>query len=124
MTILPLILAGANSEIYSGVTKLALPTARPTTLRPPIIPHTDVANACHSAPTRNSTSAISITFFRPSASAKRPLGRLANRAKSEVEEVIRDLSNVVRGREESDVPTDTRVEEMTPVLENAVSTYW
>ena len=39
----------------------------------------------------------------------------ASSAKREVEDVIRDLSRVVRGRE-SDVWIDTRVEDITPVL--------
>lgn len=43
----------------------------------------------------------------------------ARRAKKEVQEVMRLLSKVERGREERSEPTDTRVEDMTPVLEGA-----
>lgn len=46
--------AGAISQIDSGFTKLAEPTARPMVLLPNIIPHTVVLRACHSAPSTNS----------------------------------------------------------------------
>lgn len=41
----------------------------------------------------------------------------ASRAKKEVELVMRDLSRMVRGREERSVFMDMSVEEITPVLE-------
>jgi hypothetical protein len=41
----------------------------------------------------------------------------AMRAKSEVHEVITDLSHVERGRAERSVPMETRVEDITPVLD-------
>lgn len=106
---------GESSEIYSGTTKLALPTARPTILLPPIIPHTLVAIACHRAPMMKRTSATTITPFRPSLSARMPARGLAMRANRLVHEVMRLLSRFVNGRERSG-PIDTRVEEITPVL--------
>jgi hypothetical protein len=36
-------------------------------------------------------------------------------AKREVDEVMMDLSSAVRGRDEREVPRETRVEEITPV---------
>lgn len=106
---------GESSEIYSGTTKLAAPTARPTILLPPIIPHTLVVTACQRAPVTKRTSAVARTLFRPSLSAEMPARGLATRAKRLVQEVIRLLSRVESGRDKSG-PIDTRVEEMTPVL--------
>lgn len=51
-------------------------------------------------------------------SASIPEAGLATSAKREVMEVRRDLSRVVRVREDRSVPIETRVEEMTPVLPN------
>ena len=45
----------------------------------------------------------------------------ASRAKKEVALVMRDLSRVVRGREERSLFMDMRVEEITPVLWGEVS---
>lgn len=45
----------------------------------------------------------------------------ARSAKSEVHDVIRLLSSVVSGREERSKPTEMSVEDMTPVLVQAVS---
>lgn len=60
-----------------------------------------------------------MTRWRPRASLREPDSGEARRAKSEVEDVIRDLSRVVSAREERSVPMETRVEEMTPVLRRA-----
>lgn len=46
-----------------------------------------------------------------------PVRGEATSAKKEVEEVIRDLSRVVRGRAERSEAMEMRVEEITPVLE-------
>lgn len=117
VTMRPLHGPGANSPIYSGTTKDALPTAAPTTLLPAIIPHTLLVHACHSAPTTKSTSAARITVLRPSASASTPVSGEASSAKNDVADVTSDLSSVVRGRPERSEPMETRVEDMTPVLE-------
>jgi hypothetical protein len=58
-----------------------------------------------------------MTGLRPVESARRPVSGLATRAKKEVELVMRPLSSVVRGRARSVGAIDTRVDEMTPVLE-------
>lgn len=102
---------------YNGVTALALPTARPTILRPRIIPQTWLVEAWTKAPRANKASAPSITFRRPSLSASTPVKGLAINANRLVHDVIRLLSSVVNGRFERSVPTVTKVEEMTPVLE-------
>jgi hypothetical protein len=115
VTNLPRNTAGASSAIYSGVTKLAAPTARPIIERPTIISHTDGANACNTAPTMNRMSAMRITRLRPSESASRPLRGEMSSAKSEVEAAMRDLSSVVSGREEREVLIETSVADMTPV---------
>jgi hypothetical protein len=116
VTNLPLHCAGAISEIYSGVTKLALPTARPITLLPRIIPHTVVLKACHTAPSTNSASARSITLFLPNPSANSPDTGETRRANSDVLDVIKLLSRVVNALPLRLEPTDTRVEDITPVL--------
>jgi hypothetical protein len=54
--------------------------------------------------------------LRPIVSARRPVEGEKRRAKNEVELVMRDLSSVVRGRAESELWIDMRVEEITPVL--------
>ena len=54
--------------------------------------------------------------FRPRLSARRPVRGEASRAKKEVALVMRDLSRVVRGREERSLFIDMRVEDITPVL--------
>lgn len=107
---------GVEWLTYNGVTKLAAPTARPTTLLPSIMPHTWPVTACIKAPRVNRTSATSITLRRPSLSANIPAKGLANKAKRLVQDVIRLLSRVVRTRSDRSEPIDTRVEEMTPVL--------
>lgn len=116
VTSLPLDALGASSLMYIGTTKLALPTAAPTILLPSIMPHTVVENACINAPATNRTSAIKMMLRRPSASASIPVSGDASSAKNEVDDVISDLSSVVSGRWDSDVPMDIRVEEITPVL--------
>lgn len=72
--------------------------------------------ACNNAPKTKRTSATRITLLRPSLSASAPATGLAIRANKLVEDVIRLLSKVVRGRLERSEPIDTRVDEMTPVL--------
>lgn len=124
VTSLPLDALGASSLMYMGTTKLALPTAAPTTLLPSIIPHTVVEKAWTSAPATNKTSAMSMMLRRPSASASTPVSGEASSAKKDVEDVMSDLSRVVRGRWERDVPIDMSVEEMTPVLYYTVSPTW
>lgn len=104
---------------YKGVTRLAPPTAKPTALRPAIIPHTLPVTACHNAPTAKRASATRITFLRPSLSARTPARGLAIRANRLVQDVIRLLSRVVRGRLERSEPIETSVEEITPVLHSA-----
>lgn len=64
----------------------------------------------------NNTSATTITRFRPSLSANIPASGLAIRANKLVDDVMKLLSVVVRSRPERSVPTDTSVDEMTPVL--------
>lgn len=54
--------------------------------------------------------------LRPRWSASRPVSGEEKSAKREVEEVMRDLSRVVRGRER-EVWMLMRVEDITPVLE-------
>ena len=100
----------------NGTTKLAPPTASPTTLRPNIIPHTVPVNACQRAPAINSASAIMITHFLPTLSATTPARGLAIRANRLVDEVTKLLSKVVRCRWERSDPTEIRVEDITPVL--------
>lgn len=107
-------------QTYSGTTRLAPPTARPTMLLPNIIPGTLLVKACHNAPTVNSISATRTTYFRPRRSASTLAKGLAIRAKRLVEEVIKLLSRVDSGWERSG-PIETRVEEITPVLEPSVS---
>lgn len=58
-----------------------------------------------------------MTVLRPYASARTPVSGEASSAKKDVQDVIRLLSRVVRGRDERSVPIETRVEDMTPVLE-------
>jgi hypothetical protein len=112
----PLHMAGLISLIYSGTTKLALPTAKPMTDRPKIMPHTVEERACHTAPMMKSASAMRMTRLRPSPSARSPEKGEASSAKRDVEEVIKDLSIVVRAREERSAFIETRVDEITPVL--------
>lgn len=54
--------------------------------------------------------------MRPMESASSPVSGDARSAKREVEDVIRDLSRVVRGRWERSAPMLMRVEDITPVL--------
>jgi hypothetical protein len=61
-------------------------------------------------------SATRMTLRRPKESARIPVRGEATRAKKDVQDVIRDLSRVVRGREERSEPTEIRVDDMTPVL--------
>jgi hypothetical protein len=107
--------------MYMGTTKLADPTAAPTTLLPTIMPHTVLEEACTNAPTMNSISAMRMMLRRPSASARTPVSGEATRAKKDVDEVMRDLSRVVRGRRDSEEPIETKVEDITPVLQGMVS---
>jgi hypothetical protein len=86
-------------------------------LRPRIIPHTWLVNACTNAPSANKASAPSMTFRRPSLSANTPVSGLAINANRLVHDVTRLLSNVVKGRFDRSEPTVTKVDEMTPVLE-------
>jgi hypothetical protein len=102
--------------MYMGTTKLALPTAAPTTLLPRIMPHTVVENACIRAPATKRISAMSMILRRPRASARTPVSGEARSAKKEVDDVIRDLSRVVRGRWDREVFIEIRVEDITPVL--------
>jgi hypothetical protein len=109
---------GESSDMYNGTTKDALPTAKPTMERPMIIPQTPVVQACHEAPSIKRTSAPRTTVLRPRESARMPESGEASRAKREVQDVIRDLSSVVSGREERSEPMETSVEDITPVLRN------
>lgn len=61
-------------------------------------------------------SAISMILRRPKASASMPVSGEARSAKKDVEDVMRDLSRVVRGRWEREELMEMRVEEITPVL--------
>jgi hypothetical protein len=63
----------------------------------------------------NRIPATSMTFLRPSPSARSPLAGDITKAKSDVQAVMRDLSTVERGRFEREVPMETRVAEITPV---------
>lgn len=56
-----------------------------------------------------------MTRLRPRRSARTEDSGEARSAKREVDDVMMDLSNDVRGRPESEVPIDTSVAEMTPV---------
>ncbi len=95
---------------------LAAPMAKPTTPLPKIMPKTFEANVCRSAPIVKSTSAVTITHFRPHLSARTPATGLTSKAQKLVLEVIRDLSRVVNSRFERSDLIDTRVLEITPVL--------
>jgi hypothetical protein len=81
------------------------------------MPHTLPVQACHSAPRTKRMSAMRMTVLRPSASARTPVSGETSSAQKEVAEVIRDLSRVVRDREERSELMETRVEDMTPVLQ-------
>jgi hypothetical protein len=117
VTNLPRSCGGASSARYSGTTKLAVPTAMPTTARPRTMAGTVPLADWIRAPRANSASAHRMTRRRPregwSASSEEK-GEM-RRARREVEEVMMDLSSAVRGREESEVPRETRVPEITPV---------
>ncbi len=80
------------------------------------MPATVVVRACQRAPRTNKTSATRITLFRPSLSASILATGLARRAQRLVQLVIKLLSSVPRGRWERSEPMQTRVEDMTPVL--------
>ena len=107
---------------YKGATRLAPPIASPTILLPTIMPRTDKVMACHAAPSTNNTSAATMAFFLPHLSAARPARGLAIRAKRLVQDVIKLLSSVLNGRWDRSSPTETRVEDMTPVLGESQST--
>ena len=79
-----------------------------------IIPQTDVAKACNTAPSMNAASAISITLFLPRVSAKIPESGDINKANKAVVDVIRDLSIVDNGCPREEL-IETSVAEMTPV---------
>jgi hypothetical protein len=115
VTSLPLNIDGASSAMYRGVTKLAAPTARPIIERPITMIHTEVVRACNRAPRMKRMSAIRMTRFRPRESARRPLTGETRSAKREVDAAIKDLSSVVRAREDRDVPMETKVADITPV---------
>ena len=80
------------------------------------MPPTLLVHACNRAPSINRMSATRITVLRPYASARIPVRGEARSAKNEVQDVIKLLSRVVRGREERSVFMDMRVEDITPVL--------
>lgn len=63
----------------------------------------------------NSESAKRTTRFRPRSSASEEAKGSTRRAKREVHDVMTDLSSEVKGREERDVPMETRVALITPV---------
>lgn len=92
-------------------------------LLPTIMPHTALVTACMKAPSVKSTSATRMTFLRPNLSARIPASGLAIKANRLVQDVTRLLSNVVRGRLERSEPIDTKVAEMTPVLQKAECQY-
>lgn len=102
---------------YSGETRLAAPTPSPTILLPIVIPSTVTVSACHNAPNPKRLSATKITDLRPNRSASIPASGLAIKANKLVQDVTRLLSSTVKGRLDRSVPTETSVEEMTPVLE-------
>lgn len=64
---------------------------------------------------------MKMTRLRPSVSARWPVMGDATRAKREVAEVMRDLSRVVRFREERSLRIETSIDEITPVLYDGVS---
>jgi hypothetical protein len=68
----------------------------------------------------NNMSAMNIIVRRPSASARTPVKGEASKAKNDVDDVMSDLSSVMRGRWESEEFMDIRVEDITPVLEVSV----
>jgi hypothetical protein len=81
-----------------------------------IIAHTVVDTACERAPMTKRHDASRRTGRRPSRSAIEPVIGEARSAKSDVEEVMRDLDSVDRGAPDRSLCTEIRVEEMTPVL--------
>ncbi|KJZ78804.1 hypothetical protein HIM_01577 [Hirsutella minnesotensis 3608] len=72
-------------------------------------------SACSSAPATKSASAYSSTRRRPSRSASTDDSGDAASAKSDVDDVMTDLSRDVSVRPESDVPMETSVADITPV---------
>lgn len=121
VTSLPRNLAGASSAMKSGTTKLAAPTAAPTTDRPITMLATVTERACMSAPSTNSTSVTRMTRLRPSESASAEPNGHTSSANSDVHDVTRDLSMSVSSRSERLAPTETSVAEMTPVSSAEVS---
>lgn len=89
--------------------------ARPTTLLPRTMPHILLVTAWSRAPSTNRPSAIRIILLRPRRSARMPVAGETNKANSEVQHVMSDLSRVVSGRWERSLPMETRVADMTPV---------
>lgn len=83
--------------------------------RPATMGATEDEAAWRRAPTVKRASARRMTRRRPWRSARREASGEARRAKSEVEEVMIDLSKEVRVRLEREVSIETRVAEMTPV---------
>lgn len=67
------------------------------------------------APMMKRMSASRMTHFRPRRSARMPEVGETRSAKREVHAVMRDLSRVVRGRDEREEPMETSVADMTPV---------
>ena len=110
--------AHGQASTYIGTSRLAPPTARPTTLRPTIIPATDEVMACHKAPPMNKMSATKTTRFRPIRSANTPAAGLATRAPKLVQEAMKLISRIVRECPRS-LPMETKVEEITPVLKTS-----
>jgi len=78
---------------------------------------TVVETAWASAPMMNRQDARRRTGLRPRRSARNPVTGEAKRAKREVEEVIRDLERVERGAFERSLWMETRVDDITPVLQ-------
>ena len=68
----PRMLAGATSEMYSGESTDAAPTAMPAEKRAMMKIRWVSVRPWTSAPSRNSTAAMIITMRRPIASASRP----------------------------------------------------
>ena len=61
----PRIRVGEDSDMYKGAVIDAIPTPNPTNTLPITITHGAGAAAITTAPTKNSTSAAKIAFFRP-----------------------------------------------------------
>lgn len=113
----------SSNITYSGTIRLAAPMASPTMLRPTMIPQRLFVRACHNAAPMKRTSAAKMTFFLPILSARMPVIGLAMSAKRGVEDVIKLLFHAVNSCPERSEWIETRVEEMTPVLQHSISMY-